>query len=1101
MIPQPVHPLNPSAFILGLVVTVTLALAWPAGAQETDQEAPVGAVGGPVHADLFTGTATTSIPIEVPPGRGGIQPDLALVYGSSNGNGWLGMGWKLEKGVIDRQTKFGVDYAGDDYVFRLSGINVELVNIGNNEYRSKIEGSFTRVEKLTATDGKPYFEATDKTGTRFIFGSVAATRVADPNNANNIFRWCLERVEDTNGNYMTIRYTLDQGQAYLRQIDYTGNDIGGLGPTKQILFHLEDRPDAPKMYVPNFEMTTAKRLKTIEVKANGNLVRAYALTYSLSSSTSRSILSSVQQFGKDARVSVTDGTIQGGTALPGVTMQWQQPRTTLGAPIQNPIFPGLIDDGRSWLTGDLNHDGRTGVMFWWPWSNIFNRDTSGDNNVHVSNGNGAFTTIPQNGIHDGDIDELAQRWLPGDFNGDGNTDLFFWTIDVSPFEGGGVIEGGENIMYVSDGDGTFTALTRNRIPTGHIRNAERAISGDFNGDGKTDLLFWWTRSGTNRLYVSNGNGTFTPHFDPIPVGRIAGGKEWTVGDFNGDGRTDVYFWWPSSGTNRLYVSNGNGTFTQYLDPIPVGMIAGGQRWTVGDFNGDGRMDVFFWWTRSGTNRLYVSNGNGRFTQYLDPIPVGMIAGGHEWRVGDFNGDGRTDAYFWLANSGGNRLYTSSGHGRFTEHLNPISSAIDQWTVGDFNGDGRADVYFWFRKQGTNQLYVTPSEIPDLLSSIGNGLGATTHIEYTPSTEYNNTFLPYPVQTVNKITTNDGNGHVATTTYDYAGGFHHMGEREFRGFNYVKMTGPAGANGERTITETWFHQGNDTAPDVNNPNVPDGYLKGAPYRVGVKDGHGNLYTVTVTSYTADADGHAPFFAPPASVATHIYDGTARGKTTRTDYRYDRYGNVIKELQFGDIATRADDRFVVRTYSPNTSEWILGLPITEVIYQDFRAPTPVALMAFYYDGTTSCGTPSTNRTPTKGNLTRVVEWLNTGPNPETRMAYDRYGNVICTRDALGSTTTMTYDGSRTFATSVTNQLGHTTTTSYYGVDGVPMDQGLYGQVKTVTDPNNQPTTTKYDVLGRRIRVDQPNGLWTITSYKSLGTVGSQHVRTDSTLGLST
>ncbi len=234
MIPKSLNPFCRLTLVLGLFGSLGLAFAFPTWAAETDQEAPVAAVGGPVHVDPFTGMATTSIPIEVPPGRGGVQPYLALVYGSSNGNGWLGMGWKLEKGVIDRQTKFGVDYSGDDYVFRLSGINVELVNIGNDEYRAKFEGSFTRVEKLTATDGKPYFEATDKTGKKFYFGQEANTRVADPADATHIFRWCLDRVEDTNGNYMTISYTVDQGQAYLDEIDYTGN--GSSAPSNTVKF-------------------------------------------------------------------------------------------------------------------------------------------------------------------------------------------------------------------------------------------------------------------------------------------------------------------------------------------------------------------------------------------------------------------------------------------------------------------------------------------------------------------------------------------------------------------------------------------------------------------------------------------------------------------------------------------------------------------------------------------------------------------------------------------------------------------------------------------------------------------------------------------------
>ena len=283
-----------------LLVVTGITLIWIPAAypQETDQEVPIGAVGGTVHADLFTGTATTSIPIEVPPGRQGIQPELALVYGSANGNGWVGMGWKLEKGVIDRQTKFGVDYSGDDYVFRLSGINVELVNIGNDEYRAKIEGGFTKVEKLTATDGKPYFEAMDKTGKKFYFGQEAATRVADPSDANKIFRWCLDRVEDPHGNYMTITYSSDQGQAYLDTISYTGNG-SSLAPTNTVKFYLEDRPDDPPMYVPNFEMTTAERLKTIEVKANGSLgASVCAELFNTSGSTNHSLLNEVRQYGK-----------------------------------------------------------------------------------------------------------------------------------------------------------------------------------------------------------------------------------------------------------------------------------------------------------------------------------------------------------------------------------------------------------------------------------------------------------------------------------------------------------------------------------------------------------------------------------------------------------------------------------------------------------------------------------------------------------------------------------------------------------------------------------------------------------------------------------
>ena len=302
-----------------LVLLVSLLVVPPfTSAKETDQDVPVSAVDGAVHADLFTGTATTSIPIAVPPGRGGVQPNLALVYNSANGNGWVGLGWKLEKSVIERQTKFGLNYAGDAYTFRLAGINVDLVNIGSNQYRAKIEGGFTRVQKLTASDGKPYFLATDKTGQKFYFGRTAATRVANPSDATKIFRWCLDRVEDLDGNYMTISYTGDQGQGYLARIDYTGH--GSTRPTNSVIFHLETRPDAVPMYTSHFLMKTAKRLKTIEVRANNRLVRAYKLTYTSSAGTSRSLLRSVTQYGKDA--TIRSGSITGGSSLPAVTMHY-----------------------------------------------------------------------------------------------------------------------------------------------------------------------------------------------------------------------------------------------------------------------------------------------------------------------------------------------------------------------------------------------------------------------------------------------------------------------------------------------------------------------------------------------------------------------------------------------------------------------------------------------------------------------------------------------------------------------------------------------------------------------------------------------------------
>ncbi len=637
-----------------------------------------------------------------------------------------------------------------------------------------------------------------------------------------------------------------------------------------------------------------------------------------------------------------------------------------------------------------------------------------------------------------------------------------------------------------------------------------------------------------QVALSNGDGTFTrahrqqDYPNDGPIWKTGGDKyPIYIGDFNGDGKADVFQAMRDSHQAQVALSNGDGTFTRahrqqdYPNDGPI-WKTGGDKYPIyiGDFNGDGKADVFQAMRDSHQAQVALSNGDGTFTRahrqqdYPNDGPIWKTGGDkYPIYIGDFNGDGKADVFQAMRDSYQAQVALSNGDGTFTRahrqqdypNDGPIwKTSGNEYPIyiGDFNGDGKVDIFQAMRDDYQAQTAHGNGPIPDLLTSISNGLGATTTIEYTPSTEYTNTQLPFPVQTVSKITTDDGNGNVASTTYEYDGGFHHIGERDFRGFNHVKVIGQAGPSGEQTISETWFHQGNDLAVDVNDPNVADGYLKGAPYRTKVTDGLGNLFTETTTTYVADADGQAPFFTPPASVVTSICDGNGCGKETRTDFTYDVYGNVTEELQYADTGDSSDDRTVVRTFTPNTTDWLLSLPSSETIYAGLgTGGTQMAQTDFYYDGTTSCAVASTNQLPTVGNLTRVVRWLSGGTSPETRMAYDSMGNVTCTRDANGNTTTMAYDPSGTFATSVTNPVGHVTSTTYYGVNGVAMDLGLYGQVKTVTDPNNAVVLAEYDALGRRTKVTQPDGFWTTTSYVSFGTVGTQHVKTDSQLGLST
>ena len=1104
------------AFLFVILISLLFVPLF-AFANETDQDVPASAVGEAVHVNLFTGTATTSIPIAVPPGRGGVQPNLALVYNSANGNGWVGLGWKLEKSVIERQTKFGLNYSGDAYTFRLAGINVDLVNIGTNQYRAKIEGSFTRVQKLTATDGKPYFLATDKTGQKFYFGRTAATRVANPSDATKIFRWCLDRVEDLDGNYMTISYTADQGQGYLARIDYTGH--GSTRPTNSVIFHLETRPDAVPMYTSHFLMKTAKRLKTIEIRANNRLVRAYKLTYTSSANTTRSLLSNIQQIGHDSTVD-THGTVTGGSFSPSITLSW--------------------DDGRSGIVG-TNASKRGGYQQWsaenWaPATRVHGlADVTGDGKVDIlsfqrgglyvweSSGSGIVGT---NASKRGGYQQWsAENWAPAtrahglaDVTGDGK-------VDILSFQRGG--------LYVWESSGSGIVGTNTNKRGGYQQwsaenwaPATRAHGlADVTGDGKVDILSF--QRGGLYVWESSGRGIVGTN-----ASKRGGYQQWSaenwapatrahgLADVTGDGKVDVLsfqrgglYVWESSGRGIVGTNtNKRGGYQQWS---AENWAPATRAHDLADVTGDGKVDILSF-QRGG---LYVWESSGRGIVGTNASKRG---GYQQWSaenwapatrahdLADVTGDGKVDILSFQR--GGLYVWESSGRGIVGTNASK-RGGYQQWSaenwapatrahgLADVTGDGKVDILS-FQRGG---LYVWPvsSGGRGLLTAVSNGLGATTTITYTPSTQYANTQLPYPTQTVATIATNDGNGTTATTTYTYAGGYHHVGEREFRGFHYAKVTGPAGPSGEQTITETWFHQGNDLAVGSNNPAVANGYLKGAPYRTKVTDARGNRYSETTTTYTADANGRAPFFTPPASVVIKTCDGNATCRTTRTDYTYDAYGNVTQERQYGDTATTTDDRTVLRTYAANTTKWIVTLPTRETIRAGLGTTgTQLARTDFYYDGTTSCAAASTNQTPSKGHLTRSVRWLSGATtHPETRMAYNSQGNLICTRDANGHTTTTAYDSTGTFVTTVTNAQGHVTTTAYYGVNSVATTRGVYGRVQSVTDANGAVVTTEYDALGRRTKVTQPDGFWTTTSYVSFGTVGRQHVRTNSQLGLST
>jgi hypothetical protein len=264
---------------------------------------------------------------------------------------------------------------------------------------------------------------------------------------------------------------------------------------------------------------------------------------------------------------------------------------------------------------------------------------------------------------------VASLWGPsgfywtGDFNGDGKTDI------ASALNG--------NVyMKLSTGSG-FTSQTWPVAATWN--SAPYTWTGDFNGDGKTDIA---SAEGANvYMKLSTGSG-FTSQTWPVTANWGSTGYYW-VGDFNGDGRSDIA---SAVGTN-VYMKLSTGTgFTSQTWTVANAWGSAGFTW-VGDFNGDGLADIA---TAIGGNvHLKLSTGTG-FTSVT--WPVADLWGCTECTfVGDFNGDGLTD----IASASGGNVYVklSTGTG-FVSETWPVSNVWGPsawYRIADVNGDGRSDI--------------------------------------------------------------------------------------------------------------------------------------------------------------------------------------------------------------------------------------------------------------------------------------------------------------------------------------------------------------------------------------------------------------------------
>lgn len=893
--------------------------------------------------DLFTGTGNFSVPVALPLGRNGIQPQLTLMYSTGHGNGCFGLGWNLGIPNVSRKTSKGVPRyrdsspnPGNHDVFILSGAE-DLVPLSpapatQTRYRPRTEGLFASIEhQVDAFTDVWQVKTTD--GLISIYGTPNAVGhdpavVADPDVAGqgHIAQWFLTSTVDPFGNRIEYEYLRSGGiagqrhwdQLYVTQIRYADYDRGdATGFLVSVDFsYEEDRPDAFSDYRNGFEIRTTKRCSGIAVTTHADqdrLARTYRFTYldqrpELSASlpaNGASLLNEITVTGFDGADTETlppltfaytpfDPTRRQFSAITGSAL----PPTSLASPDLD-----LVDLFGNGLPDLLQISGN--VRYW---RNL---------------GNGAFSfpqfmsTAPAGvSLADPGVQLL-------DANGNGRADLMVST----PLQSG---------FYPLTFDGVWEAggfRSYPVAPTFNLKDPEVKML-DLTGDGVTDAV----RSGTTQLEcffndpVQGWHETRTvarSTLDAFPGSFADPHVAW--GDISGDGLQDVLVihdgsvdYWPNLG----YGNWGKRTPMVNSPSLPFGYDP--HRILVGDVDGDGLADIVY--VDNGSVTVWINSSGNRWSDPIAVVGTPMVSNLDSILLTDVDGAG-------------------------------VSGVL--WSKS-FGGPGESPLSF---------LDLTGGVKPYLLIEMNNNCGATTKVEYASSVRFYlddqsspdtrwRSVLPFPVQVVAAVEVVDAISRgKLTTQYRYHQGYWDGIEREFRGFGLVEQLdtetftryGGAGLHGNDVpfapveaqhfsppmLTKTWFHQGavGDEVADWQEFHGSDGYWPGDPQMLGQANDVNqflNLIGGTPQARAAQRDALRSLRGSVLRTELFALDGSVR---SGAPFTVSEKGYALIEIDPPGV----DDSQRRHIYFPHlvaqrTTQWERGNdPLTQFSVTDYRDST--------------------------------------------------------------------------------------------------------------------------------------------------------------------
>jgi YD repeat-containing protein len=973
----------------------------------------------------LSGAFTYSVPIAVPPGRNGMQPELALVYNSQKRDeqNIVGYGWDVPIPYVERQNKVGIEdlYSVDTFYSTLSG---ELATTTSpNAFLAKSDdGSFLKYDFSSSTNR---WTVQAKDGHISKFGYATTSRMYNQSTTTEAFRWMLDEERDSNGNYVKYEYAKDGGFPYLSKITYTGN--GSTDGIFTVDFIREQRADNATSSAPRFETETRYRTSEIDVSANGEWVRKYQLAYAPGDNGKRSLLQSVTESGR------TEGASPTTSSLPPTTFAYEETvpgwATTTDFALPQPFLEGPPAEpwGDTGLrVADVNGDALPDLIY---------APAGTSSKVYINNGSGwdddPTWYFPVAFLRSGGGDAGVRL---ADLNGDGLIDILQkYNIETPCCSSA-------SVQYLNTGAGWATT-TNWTAPFGFLNiDTGRDIGTrlvDINGDGLADLVRveanYSGNSLNNDVYLNNGSGfVFMSTTIRLPVATVA---SWNMGSFidhetlgtrfadvNNDGLMDIVTrdnnqW---QGQQGVFLNTGTGWTKKDTWTVPH-IISSNRSYEgqhLADVNGDGLVDYI----EGDENKVYINDGSNWVYDATWTLPIDL-----------YNTTDTTDGY--------------------------------STSIIDVDGDGMVDMVQ--RDQDAHQRYLNIGEPVDVLTRIDESTGAQVDITYQSSAtltdgggSHVNAKLPLVVQVAKSVAKNDGIGTIATTTYQYKDGLYYFGnlfDRTFAGFGTTETTDPDG-----NVTKVYRHQGNETAS--TSGELSDHFSKiGRVYREEQYDSNSNLFKLTINKWSNVNRGPDAEFVSLSTTTTLLYDGNGDHKDTAESYAYSTTtGDVLAKVEWGEVTgstdgavtdTGSDKRTTAISYAASSTGYLIA-PSQETVTD--QSGGKIRETRNYYD-TLSLGSVNA------GNLTKQEQWLSGSSYIDTEKTYNSYGLVTQEKDPRDKVTTYVYDAFNLYAATTTNPLSH-------------VGQQLYdyssGKVKELTDANGRIFQTIFDALDRVIEEKQPD-----------------------------